>query len=92
MITTKELKEFNSIPISRTTKYNIEIIVPVEVIYKVYKPGDIIIGDLITDDWVFVMLNDRICWIQNSDILLKNVTKIIVSAKIQRTKHTNDGS
>ena len=70
MITDIEIKQFNNIPLPRTTANNIDISMPVKVIYKIYKPGDIIIGDLFTHDIdmrVFVISNDIICDIVNID-------------------------
>ena len=46
MITGIEIKDLNNIPLSRTTTNNIKISVPVKVIYKTYKHGDIIRGDI----------------------------------------------
>ena len=59
MITNIELKDINNIPLSRTTTNHIEISIPVKVVYKIYKPNDIIIRELNIDDIekrVFVIL------------------------------------
>ena len=89
MITNVKLKDFNNIPKYRTTISFIEIIVPVKVNYKLYKPGHIVIGDLITND--IVISNDIICEIVNrDDIEDKKITNINV--KISKIKHTSSCS
>ena len=45
MITDIEMNNFNNIPLSRSNLNNIEISIPVKVVYKIYKPGDIIMGE-----------------------------------------------
>ena len=82
------LKDFNNIPISRTISNNIEINVPVKVIFKIYKSGGIIMGDLFTDDIdkrVFVISNDIICEIVNrayvKDDKITNVIVIVLDKK-----------
>ena len=94
MITNMKINDFNNIPLSRTTTNTIEISVPVKVIYKIYKPDDIILGDLFTDDLekkVFVISNDIICNIVNrDDIEDKKITNINV--KILNIKHTSSCS
>ena len=86
MITEIEIIDFNKLPLSRTNTNNIEISVPVKVDYKTYKPGDIIKGDLMTNDKdkrVFVISNDVICEVVNiKDIQSKNnVTVMLTSIK-----------
>ena len=46
MIKIIKINDLNNIPLSRTTTNNIENSLPVKVIYKIYKLGDIIIGDI----------------------------------------------
>ena len=88
MITGIEIIDFNKIPFSRTNTNNIELSVPVKVDYKIYKPGDIIVGDLITDckdNRVFVISNDVICEIVNivnlENIQTKNVSVMLTNIK-----------
>ena len=49
-ITNIKIRNSINIPICRTTSNNIEINVPVKVIYKIYKTGDLIIGHLVLND------------------------------------------
>ena len=88
MITDKEIINFNNIPLSRSNINNIEISVPVKVVYKIYKEGDIITGDLFTDgedNRVFVISKDVICEIVNKDncgdIETKNISVMLTSIK-----------
>ena len=70
MITDIEINNFNIISPSRTNIINIEISVPVNVAYKIYKPGDIIMGEKFSDNIdkrVFVISNDVSCKIVNID-------------------------
>ena len=77
MITNVKLKDFKNLPISRTTINILEINVPVKVLYKRYKPGDIIIGDLITNDTV--ISKDIICeFVNRGDIEDNKITNINV--------------
>ena len=68
---------------SRSNTNNIELNIPIGVIYKLYKPGDIIIGDLITNDKV--ISNEVICEIGNrydvKDIKTTNVAAKIINVK-----------
>ena len=76
-ITNINIKGINNIPLSRTTINNLQVNVLVKIISKLYKPGDIIIGDLFTDDFekrVFVTSNDIIFEIVNQDYV-KDVKK-----------------
>ena len=50
MITDIVINNFNNIPLSRSNINNIEISVPVKVAYKKYKPGDIIIAEIFSDN------------------------------------------
>ena len=88
MITNVKIKNFNNIPLSRSTSDNKEIDVPVKVIYKIYKPGDIIILDLFLSDFekrVFVISNDKICEIVNREYVkddkITNVSLLIINIK-----------
>ena len=85
MITDIVINIFNNIPLSRSNINNIEISVPVKVAYKRYKPGDIIMGEIFTDEEdkrVFVISNDIICEIANvDDIQTKNVNVMLTNIK-----------
>ena len=85
MITDIEINNFNNIPLSRSNINNIETSVPVKVAYKIYKPGDIIMGEKFTDEEdkrVFVISNDIICEIANvDDIQTKNANVMLTNIK-----------
>ena len=85
MITDIVINNFNNIPLSRSNINNIEISVPVKVVYKIYKPGDIIMGEIFTDEEdkrVFVISNDVICEIDNiENIQTKNVNVMLTNIK-----------
>ena len=85
LITDIEINNFNNIPLSRSNLNNIEISVPVKVAYKIYKPGNIIIGEIFSDNIdkrVFVISNDIICEIANvDDIQTKNVNVMLTNLK-----------
>ena len=89
IITYTELRDINNIPLSSTTMNNIEIFIPVKIIYKIYKPGDIILGELFIDDPVFLISNELICEIQNNDILINCDIKTKVTVEIQNIKGTS---
>ena len=88
MIKNIKIKEFINIPLSRTTTDNIELNVPVNVVYEVIKPDDIIIGLFKNDikKRVFVISNDIICVIVNRDDIeekkITNVREKIFNKKI----------
>ena len=50
MITNIKSNDLNNIPLSRTTTNNIEYNVTTSVTYEIYKPGNIIIGDIYIKD------------------------------------------
>ena len=85
MITDIEINNFNNIPLSRSNINNIEISVPVKVVYKIYKPGDMIMGEIFSDNIdkrVFVISNDVICEIDNiENIQTKNVNVMLTNLK-----------
>ena len=85
MITDIVMNNCNNIPLSRSNINNIETSVPVKVAYKIYKPGDIIMGGIFTDDEdkrLFVISNDIICEIANvGDIQTKNVNVMLTNIK-----------
>ena len=83
MITNIELKDNNIIPISRTTRTNIDVNVPRKVIYKIYKPGDLIIGDL--ENKSIVISNYNICEdVNRDDIEDKKIAKVRVKKKYKK--------
>ena len=85
MITDIVINNFNNKPLSRSNINNIEISVPVKVAYKIYKPGDIIMGEIFSDNIdkrVFVISNDVICEINNiENIQTKNVNVMLTNIK-----------
>ena len=85
MITDIVINNFNNIPLSRSNINNIEKSMPVKVAYKIYKLGDIIMGEIFTDEEdkrVFVISNDVICEIANvGDIHTKNVNVMLTNIK-----------
>ena len=74
MITNIQIKNFNNLPLSN----NLEINIPAKVTYKMYKPGDIMNGEIFSsdrDDKVFVLSYDIICEILKIDDSNKIKTK-----------------
>ena len=92
MITNIELNNLKNMPLSKTLINTIELNIPVKIDYKTYKIGDIIQGELFSndnDDRVFVMSFDIICEILNTDILDKIKSKDHVRVILQNIKSTN---
>ena len=90
MITIIELIDINKIPVSKTTSNKIEIIVLVKVVYKTYRPGDIIIGVLflnVDERRAFVISKDTICEFVNRNCV-KNDKTTNISVRIMSTKST----
>ena len=87
MITNIKIYNFNNLPLSN----NLEINNPANVTYKMYKPGDIINGEIFQnekDDRVFVLSYDIICEILNVDFnKIKNKNNVYV--KLTYIKSTN---
>ena len=85
VITDIVINNFNNIPLSRSYINNIEKSVPVKVAYKIYKPGDIIMGEIFSDNInkrVFVISNIVICEIDNiENIQTKNVNVMLTNIK-----------
>ena len=79
------MNDLNNIALSRTTTNKIEISITVKVIYKLYKPGDIIMGDIKRRS--FVLSNDIISDIVKRDDIEDD--KINVSVKILNIKCTS---
>ena len=72
---------------------NIELNIPVKINYKTYKEGDIIYGELYTNDnykndRVFVMSHDIIGEILNTDILNKIKSKNHIKVCLSNIKST----
>ena len=92
MITNIELNNLKNMPLSKTSINTIELNIPVKIDYKTYKIGDIIQGELFSndnDDRVFVMSYDIICEILNTDILNKFKSKNNISVILTNIKNTN---
>ena len=92
MITNIELNNLKYIPLSKTSINTIELNIPVKINYKTYKKGDIIYGELFSndrDERVFVISHDIICEILNTDILSKIKSQNHVKVCIESIKNTN---
>ena len=92
MITNIELNIFSNMPLSKSTINNIELKIPVKIDYKTYKKGDIIHGELFSndnDDRVFIISHDIICEVLNTDILNKIRSKNHVTVILEDIKSTN---
>ena len=87
MITNIQINNFNNLPLSNTSEINI----PAKVTYKIHKPGDIINGEIFSDekdDRVFVLSYDIICEILNVDFnKIKNKNNVYV--RLTNIKSTN---
>ena len=80
MITKIKTKDFKNIPLSRTTTNNIEVNVPVKVIYQLFRKGDTIKGDLFIDDIdkrILVISNGTICENVNRHYVIKIIEQQI---------------
>ena len=90
-------KQINSKMISNIEINNLknrELNIPVKIDYKTYKEGDIIYGELYTndnykDDRVFVMSHDIICEILNTNILSKIKSKNYIKICLNNIINTN---
>ena len=92
IITNIELINLKHIPLSKTSINTIELNIPVTINYKTYKKGDIIYGELFSndrDERVFVISHDIICEILNTDILSKIKSQNHVKVCLQNIKNTN---
>ena len=87
MITDIRIKNFNNLPLSN----NLEINVLANVTYKIYKPGDIIYGEIFSyekDERVFVLSYDIICEILNVDFnKIKNKNNVHI--RLTNIRSTN---
>ena len=92
MITNIELNNLNNIPLSKSSINTIELNIPVKIDYKIYKEGDIIYGELFSNDndnRVFVISHDIICEFLNIDILSKIKSHNHIKVCLQNIKSTN---
>ena len=88
MITNIQIINFNNLPLSN----NLELIILANVTYKIYKPDDIINGEIFSsdrDDRVFVLSYVIICEILNIDNLNKYKDKNNVNVRLTHIKSTN---
>ena len=88
MITNIQIKNFNKLPLLK----NLELNIFANITYKIYKPGDIINGEIFhngKDDRVFVLSYDIICEILNIDDFNKIKNKNIVNVKLTNIRSTN---
>ena len=88
MIIDIQINDFNNSPLSN----NLEINILANVTYKIYKPGDIIYGEIFSyenDDRVFVLSYDIICEILNVDNFdkIKNQNNAYVKLSNIRLTH-----
>ena len=92
MITSFELNNLKNIPLSKTSINTIELNIPVKIDYKIYKEGDIVFGEIFSndhDEGMFVISHDIICEILNTDILPKIKSKNHIKVCLQDIKSTN---
>ena len=93
MITNIELKnDLKNIPLSMSFINHTELNIPVKIEYKTYKQGDIIYGELFSndhDDRVFVISHDNICEILNTDILPKIKSRNHIKVRLENIRSTN---
>ena len=92
MITNIELNNLKNIPLSKSPINTIELSIPVKIDYKTFEKGDIIHGELFSndkDDRVFVISYDIICEILNINILDKIKSKNHVRVRLENIKSTN---
>ena len=88
MIAISRFSRDNNLPLSN----NLELNILANVTYKIYKPGDIINGEIFSsdrDDRVFVLSYDIICEILNIDNLNKFKDKNNVNVRLTHIKSTN---
>ena len=88
MITNKQINNFDILPLSN----NLEINIPAKGTYKMYKPGDVIDGELFSnenDDRIFVLSYDIICEILNIKDFNKFKNKDNIYVRLTHIKSTN---
>ena len=92
MITNIEMNNLKYTPLSKSSINTIELNIPVTINYKTYKKGDIIYGELFSndrDERVFVIFHDIICEILNTDILSNIKSQNHIKVCFQNIKNTN---
>ena len=92
MITNIEFNNIKNMPLSKSSINSIELNIPVKIDYKTYKVGDIINGEIFSndnDDRVFVISYDIICEILNTDILSKIKSRNHVRIRLENIKNRN---
>ena len=88
MITNIQRKNLNNLPLTN----NLELNILANVTYKIYKPGDIINGEIFSDekdDRVFVLSYNIICEILNIDKFNNIRMKNNVNVLLKNIKSTN---
>ena len=88
MITDIQINNFDNLPLSN----NLELNIPTNVTYKIYKLGDIINGGIFQnekDDRVFVLSYDIFCEILNIDDFDKIKDKNNVYIQLTNIRSTN---
>ena len=88
MITNIQINNFNDLPLSK----NLELNILANVTYKIYKPGDIINGEIFSDekdDRVFVLSYDIICEILDVNDFNKIKNKKTVYVRLTHIKSKN---
>ena len=78
MTTNIEVNNLKNMPLSKSTINNIELNIPIIINYKTYEIGDIVHGEVFSNDCdnrVFVISFDIICEILNTDIININQIK-----------------
>ena len=83
-----EMNNFNDISLGKSNINNIAKFVTVKVNYKIYEPGDIIKGEIFSEDdnRVFVISHDVICEVDNAK---DNQSKNFVSVMLSNIKSTS---
>ena len=92
MITNIEINNLKNMPLPKSSIICTELNIPVKIVYRTYKLGDIIHGELFSydnDDRVFVIGFDIICEILNTNILHKIKSKNHIKVRLQNIKSTN---
>ena len=88
MITDIQIADYNNLPLSN----NLEINILANITYKIYKPCDIINGEIFSsdkDDRIFVLSYDIICEILNVNDFNKIKGKNNVNVILTKIKSTN---
>ena len=88
MITDIQINDFNDLPLSN----NLEINILANVAYKIYKPGDVINGEIFfngRDDKILVISYDIICEILNINDIDIIKDKYNVNVMLMSIKSTN---